>query len=245
MQEWQGKRYWLIGASEGLGREVARIMSRAGAELILSARSEDRLRDLSAELPGKSRVLPFDVTDRAAVSAAVAEAGDLDGIVYLAGLYWPQKVQGWDPKQAEAMAEVNFLGAIRVLGDALPAMVERDSGHIALISSLAGYRGLPGMAAYGATKAGVIGLAEGLYADLRTTGVQVQVLNPGFIRTRKTAKNDFAMPFLMDADKAAHEVFEHMNSETFKKSFPLPMSLAVRMSQFLPDWLYYRLIARG
>lgn len=241
MQEWQGKRYWLVGASEGLGREVAFCLSRAGAEVIVSARSEDRLKSLVSELPGKSSYVTVDVTDRAAVEAAAAEIGQIDGVVYLAGVYWPMKSQDWDNEKADMMGEINFLGASRVVGSVIKDMVARDAGHIVLVGSLSGFRGLPGAIGYASSKAGMMALAESMQADLRTSPIQVQLINPGFIKTRLTEKNDFNMPFIMSAEDAAKEVFEHMNTDGFKKSFPLIFSWVFRLSQFMPDWMYYGL----
>lgn len=241
MKDWTGKRYWLVGASEGLGRELALTMSRAGVEVIVSARSEDRLKDLVDELPGKASYVTVDVTDRAAVEAAAKSVGPIDGMVYLAGAYWPMKSGEWDSEKAEMMAEVNYLGASRVVGSVINDMVARDAGHIVLTGSLSGFRGLAGTIGYGASKAGIMYLAEGMYADLRKTGVQVQLANPGFIKTRLTDKNEFNMPFIMEPQDAAQEMFEHMNDDAFKKSFPRVFSWLFRGSQFLPDWLYYRI----
>ncbi|SIT87550.1 NADP-dependent 3-hydroxy acid dehydrogenase YdfG [Yoonia rosea] len=241
MKNWQGKRYWLVGASEGLGREVAFCLSRAGAEVIVSARSEDRLKELVAELPGKASYINVDVADRAAVEAAAKEAGEIDGVVYLAGVYWPMKAQDWDNEKADMMGEVNFLGASRVVGAVIKDMVAKEAGHIVLVGSLSGFRGLPGAIGYSASKAGLMSLAESMQADLRTSPIEVQLINPGFIKTRLTDKNDFTMPFIMSPEDAAKEVFEHMNTENFKKSFPMLFSWVFRLSQFMPDWMYYRL----
>ncbi len=241
MREWQGKRYWLIGASEGLGRALALVMSRAGAEVIVSARSEDRLRELVAELPGKASYVTLDVADRASVEAAAAQIGPVDGMVYLAGVYWPMTAQNWDNEKAEMMAEINYIGASRSVGAVIPGMIERGAGHIVLTGSLSGFRGLPGAIGYSASKAGLMGLAESMQADLRNSPVDVQLVNPGFIKTRLTDKNDFKMPFIMTAEEAARQVFDHMNTLHFKKSFPLVFSWLFRGSQFLPDWAYYRL----
>jgi len=243
MREWTGKRYWLVGASEGLGLALAQMLSRAGAEVILSARSQDRLTAAVATLAGKGSAVACDVSDRASVQAAADQIGPVDGVVYLAGVYWPTKAQAWKADEVEAMCDVNFTGCARVIGAVLPGMVARGAGHVVITGSLSGFRGLPGSIGYTASKAGVMSLAECLYADLRDSGVDVQVANPGFIRTRLTDKNDFSMPFLMEPDQAAREMFEHMNSDAFKKSFPLMFSWLFRVSQFLPDWAYYRLFA--
>jgi short-subunit dehydrogenase len=241
LRHWQGKRYWLIGASEGLGREVAILLSRLGTEVIVSARNEDRLKELVAELPGKASYHVVDVSDRKAVEAAATEIGPLDGMIYLAGVYWPMKSTEWDNEKAEAMADINFLGAQRAVGAVIGPMVERGTGHIVLTGSLSGFRGLPGAIGYCASKAGLMSLAESMQADLRKTGIEVQLINPGFIRTRLTDQNDFRMPFIMEPQDAAREFVDHLNTDDFKKSFPLLFSWVFRFSQFMPDWMYYRL----
>ncbi|KPQ07290.1 MAG: putative short-chain dehydrogenase [Rhodobacteraceae bacterium HLUCCA12] len=243
MTDWSGKRYWLIGASEGLGRALAERMSRAGVELVLSARNRDRLEDLADALPGRSLVVPVDVRDMASVHEAAHAAGAVDGVVYLAGVYWPQAAQDWNADQVEAMCDVNFTGAARLMGAVLPAMIERGSGHVILTGSLAGFRGLPGAIGYGASKAGLMHLAESMQADLRGSGVAVQLVNPGFVRTRLTDKNDFTMPFIMEAETAAAAIFDHMGTTRFRKSFPLLFSWLFRLSRLMPDWLWFRLFA--
>lgn len=241
MTQWQGKRYWLVGASDGLGAALALRLSRAGAEVVLSARSEDKLNELADSLPGKAQVVKMDVSDNDSVVEAAKAVGAVDGVVHLAGVYWPFSAKEWDAEQANAMADINFTGLMRVMGQVVPDMVARDAGHIVITSSLTGFRGLPGSIGYTASKAATMSLAECMYADLRKTGVHVQVVNPGFIKTQLTEKNDFKMPFLMTPEDASREVFEHMNTDKFKKSFPFAFSLVFRGSQFLPDWLYYRI----
>lgn len=243
MKQWQGKRYWLVGASDGLGAALAHKLSRAGAEVIVSARSEDKLAQLVEGLHGRASYQTVDVSDNDSVVAAAKAVGEIDGVVFLAGVYWPFGAKEWDVDQANAMADVNFTGLMRVMGQVVPHFVERDAGHIVITSSLTGFRGLPGSIGYTASKAAVMSLAECMYADLRKTGVQVQVVNPGFIKTQLTEKNDFKMPFLMEADQAASEVMEHMNTDGFKKSFPWAFSLFFRISQFFPDWLYFRIFS--
>lgn len=243
MRDWAGKRYWLVGASEGLGEALAKQMSRAGVELVLSARNAERLNAIAHDLPGKSEVAPLDITKPAELAETAARIGELDGVVHMAAVYWPFGADAWDAKQANAMADINFTGAMRLMGEVVPRFVARGSGHIVLTGSLSGFRGLPGAAPYVASKAGVMALAESLYADLHRTGVDVQLVNPGFIRTRLTEKNDFRMPFIMEPEDAARAYFEHMTSGGFKLSFPRGFSLVFRGSQFLPDWLYYRLFA--
>lgn len=236
----QGKRYWLVGASEGLGRALAEKLSAAGADLVLSARSEDRLKDLADELPGKAVVLAVDISNDDAVEKAGKSLGDVDGVVVLAGVYWPFGANEWDGEKAIAMANINFTGTFRVINQVMPQFIERGTGHVVITGSLSGFRGLPRAIGYSASKAGVMALAESMYADLRTTDIRVQVANPGFIKTRLTDKNEFQMPFLMTPEEAADYMFQHMQSGGFKRSFPTLFSWLFRFSQFWPDWLYYR-----
>lgn len=238
---WTGKTYWLVGASEGLGREVAKKIAAAGAKVVVSARSEDRLKSLVEEIGENASYVTVDVTDSVAVDAAAKQIGHIDGVVYLAGVYWPMKASEWDNEKANLMAEINYLGGSRVVGSVIGPMVDRDAGHIVLTGSLSGFRGLPGAIGYSASKAGLMALAESMQADLRKTGVRVQVINPGFIKTRLTEKNDFEMPFIMEPEDAAQVFFDHMDSGGFKRSFPTVFSWVFRLSQFMPDWMYYRL----
>lgn len=237
-----GKRYWLVGASEGLGLALARQLAAAGAQVILSARNADTLARACDGIAGAQPVV-MDVADPASVAQAAVQVGAVDGMVFLAGVYWPMTAQAAQADQLATMCDVNFTGCARVVGAVLPAMVARGSGHIVITGSLSGFRGLPGALGYAASKAGVMALAESLYADLRGTGIKVQLGNPGFIRTRLTDKNDFKMPFLMEPDQAAAHMMKLMRSNRFKSSFPTVFSWLFRGSQFLPDWAYYRIFA--
>ncbi len=241
MRDFSGKRYWLVGASEGLGLALAQKMSLAGAELILSARNPDTLAAAVAGLPGRASALPVDVGSTESVRAAAASLGPLDGVVFLAGVYWPVDAKAWDADAVETMCNINFTGCARMIGAVLPAMVAQGHGHVVITGSLSGFRGLPGAIGYAASKAGTMVLAESLYADLRRTRIAVQLANPGFIKTRLTAKNDFTMPFIMEPEAAAQIMFDHMRSTRFKISFPTLFSWLFRGAQLLPDWFYYRM----
>ncbi|WP_296479238.1 SDR family oxidoreductase, partial [Roseinatronobacter sp.] len=159
MRKLSGKTYWIVGASEGLGRALAQKLSKAGCTLVLSARSADSLQALADSLPGEARIVPCDVSDRDSVVRAAQELGEVDGLVFLAGVYWPFSATEWHPEQTEAMFDVNLTGAARVLGQVVPAMVKRGAGHIVITGSLSGYRGLPGSIGYSSSKAGLMHLA--------------------------------------------------------------------------------------
>jgi NADP-dependent 3-hydroxy acid dehydrogenase YdfG len=238
-----GQRWWLVGASEGLGRALAQSLAAEGAEVIVSARDSDRLTDLADSLD-RAQAVPVDVRDATSVQDAAARIGRIDGLVYLAGTYWPMRAQEYDADKVVTMLDVNLLGATRVLGAVLPAMILADRGQIVLTGSLAGYRGLPGAIGYGASKAGIMHLAECLHADLRQTGVCVQQINPGFIRTRLTGKNSFSMPFILSPEAAAGRMLAIMRSRRPTGAFPTLFSGLFRIGRFLPQVVFDRLFAR-
>ena len=146
-------------------------------------------------------------------------------------------------KSAEAvtMVDINLTGAMRTLGPVIEKFVERDQGHVVITGSLVGFRGLPRSIGYTASKAGLMTLAESMYYDLRKTGISVQMVNPGYIKTRLTDKNKFKMPMIMEPEAAAEVMFEHMKTDSFSKSFPWPLSTLFRIGPLLPSWVYYRL----
>ncbi|MHA3976750.1 SDR family NAD(P)-dependent oxidoreductase [Halovulum sp. GXIMD14794] len=236
----EGRRWWLVGASEGLGVAIAKQLDAEGASLILSARSEDKLREIAGGLRD-ARALPVDVTQPESVRQAVAEAGEIDGLIYCVGYYDPMAAPDWDPEEAAKMGEINFVGALRLLGHVTPAMVRRGTGRIVLIGSLAGFAGLPRSIGYAASKAGLMHLAEDMRVDLKGTGVTVQRANPGFIRTRLTDKNDFNMPQIMEPDEAAGHVVRAIRSGRFSTSFPRPFSWVFSVGGSLPTSLFQRI----
>ena len=238
MRDWAGKRYWLIGASEGLGRAVAERLSARGVELVLSARSEERLAELADALPGRAVVVPVDVSDGASVVQAAQIAGAVDGIVYMPGLYWPMDAAEWDTERALAMMDINFNGALRCLGEVIPGLVARGSGHIVLCGSLSAYRGLPASVGYSASKAALASLADTLDLDLAGKGVEVQVIHPGFIRTRLTDKNEFSMPQIMEPEAAGRAFVEAMDGGKFHRAFPAPFAWLFRLTPLMPRWFF-------
>lgn len=233
MRNWQGKRYWIIGASEVLGRAVADKLSRVGVSLVLSGPHEDRLAELASALPGRAQAVPCDVTDDESVARAVEQVGEVDGVVFMAEKYASVAATDWKPGEVLQMADINYLGACRVMGHVVPAMVARDRGHIVLTGSLSGYRGTPASIGYAGSKAGVMVLAEGMYADLYDTGVEVQLVNPGAIHTERSRS----------PEAAAQQVFEHMSSDNFVRNFPAGQATATRAMNLLPGALYYRIVS--
>ena len=241
MGKWAQKRYWIIGASEGLGRMLASQLAERGASLVVSARNRNRLASLAKDLGPCAQPLVCDVADSASVAAAAAGVGDIDGLIFASAVYEPIRAGKWDAAAVEAMCDVNFTGCARVLGAVMPHFLARKGGHIVLLGSLAGLRGLPGAIGYGASKAGLIHLGECLRVDLDPRHFRIQVINPGFIATRLTAKNRFPMPFIMSPEAAAHRVVRAMEGRAFRTDFPRRFALLFRLAGWLPDRLYFAL----
>lgn len=249
MSQLSGKTVWLIGASEGIGEALATKLAPICHHLILSARNEDKLSKLCSVLnDGRASIAPLDVADMESIRAvwnAREQAGHLpDCVIYNAGTYVPMDALHYDLYAVERMMDVNLHGALRVLSLALPHFISKNSGHIALVASVAGYRGLPGAIGYGASKAALIHLAENLKADLSSTGIKVQVINPGFVKTRLTALNDFPMPCIITPEKAADYILLGLDSDAFEIHFPKRFSLMLKCLSLLPDGLYFRLLQK-
>ncbi len=208
--EWRGKSVWIIGASSGIGRATASALHAQGAHVTVSARSLDALDSFVKEHPG-STALALDCTDRQAVQACVHALRSHalpDCVLYCAGHYKAMRAAAIDVDDMLQHMAVNFEGVLYVLQALLPALRARGSGHVALVSSVAGYRGLPNSLAYGPTKAALTNLAENLYLDLKADGIGVSVINPGFVDTPLTAGNRFAMPGLITPAQAAQAILK-------------------------------------
>ncbi len=250
MNQLDGKRYWLIGASTGIGRELAKSLSRAGAVLAISARDENALGELLKELEpvaggaGTHMAMGCDVTEHSDVDRAYTEIGPVDGLIYCAGVYEPMSARQPDLESLETMIDVNVTGALRVLAACVPDFWRRGTGHILLLGSISGYRGLPDAWGYGASKAALIHLGENLRCDLRRTEIRVQVCNPGFVATRLTDKNHFPMPFIMSTAEAAGRIVRGMQRSQFEIAFPFVMQGFLKCLAFLPRSLYFLLISR-
>lgn len=247
MNPMAGKTIWIVGASEGIGAALAHALAHAGATLLLSARRADALAAVLASLtPGDHRAFPLDVTDAESVAVAwqaiTSANGVPDMLVYNAGAYDPMDAQHFDLARIEKVLDVNLHGALRVLSHVLPAFLARGRGHIALVGSVAGYRGLPAAMGYGASKAAIIHLAENLKADLVGTGVEVQIVNPGFVRTRLTEKNDFTMPCIISPEQAAQAMVRGLQSDAFEIHFPKRFSWLLKCMAALPAPLYFWLL---
>ena len=244
--DWQGQTVWIVGASTGIGRATASALHWAGARVTVSARKAEALAAFVLQHPG-SQALPLDATDPAAVTKAATDLlsqGPLDCVVYCAGHYHAMRAEAIDVSDVQRHLAVNYLGAVYLLDAVLPALLARGRGHISLVGSVAGYRGLPNSLAYGPTKAALINLAENLYLDLRPRGLGVSIVNPGFVETPLTAGNAFSMPALITPEQAANAILEGWRSGTFELHFPKRFTRWMQVLRLLPDRLFFALVRR-
>ncbi len=239
------KIVWITGASSGIGREMALQLARAGVRVAASARSADALARLAA-LHANITAFPVDVTDAAALSTThariEAELGPIDLAILNAGVYSPLTIAELDAKTISAAFGVNVLGITNALVPLVPAMLKRGSGHIALVSSIAGYRGLPRGAAYAPTKAAVISLAECLECELHDKNIEISVICPGYVETSMTEQNHFAMPFILKPDDAAQRIIKGLAKRKYEIAFPWPMVILTKLGRRAPHWLYFAIV---
>jgi NAD(P)-dependent dehydrogenase (short-subunit alcohol dehydrogenase family) len=239
---------WITGASSGIGRELALRLARDGAKVAVSARRREELEKLAAEMPGRIAAYPVDVVDADALARVCAEIeranGPLDLAIFNAGTHEPVDVASFSPGPFQRLMAINYMGAVNGIAAVLPRFLERRAGHIAVVSSVAGYRGLPQAAAYGPTKAALINLCEALKPDLDPYGVRISLINPGFVRTPLTDLNPFPMPFLMEADAAADRIVKGLARGAFEITFPRRFTWLVKLARILPYALYFPLIRK-
>lgn len=243
ISEWRDKRVWLVGASSGIGAALARELAGRGARLALTARNADKLRALNL---ADALLLPGDATSASVLAELRAKLlaawGGIDLVVYLAGDYVPMRAATFDLPVAERVIEVNFNAAMRLAATVLPDLTA--GGGIAFVASVAGYRGLPKALCYGPGKAALIHFAEVLHLDLMPQGIGVWVINPGFVATQLTAKNDFSMPALLTPEQAALATVDGFKSGNFEIHFPKRFTRLMKLFAHLPYRWYFPLIRR-
>ncbi len=243
MTDWAGRTVWLVGASTGIGRATASALHAQGARVVVSARNTAALQTFVDEHPG-AQALPLDVTDAPAVKVAahsLLDKGSLDCVVYCAGHYHAMGATRMDLSDLLRHNEINYLGALYLLDAIVPRMLVQpphpgigQRGHISLMGSVAGYRGLPNSLAYGPTKAALINLTETLYLDLHGQGIGVSLINPGFVDTPLTRQNQFKMPALITPEMAAQEILHGWSRGEFEIHFPKRFTRWMKALQLLP-----------
>ncbi len=247
IENWSGKVAWLVGASTGIGRATAERLHAAGARVVVSARSDAALQTFVRGHEG-SLAIALDATDRDAMRGAAqriaAEFGRIDLTMYCAGYYKATRATAFDLDDALRHEQVNYVGALHLLDAVLPVLLRQRGGHLSLVSSVSGYRGLPKALAYGPGKAALIHLAECLYLDLHGQGIGVWLVNPGFVATRLTAGNEFDMPALITPERAAAEIIDGLASGGFEIHFPKRFTRLMKVLALLPYRWYFPLVRR-
>lgn len=239
-------RVWITGASTGIGRSLVLRMATEAETVWASARSREALDDLAHEARAVVAT-PLDITDGDAVSAAVADmdaAGGPDIAVLNAGAWKLTDVSDLDLDAVRLGVEVNIIGTLQCAYALIPGMTQRGHGHIALVASVAGYRGLPRSIAYGPTKAALINAAETMRTELAPRGITVSVVNPGFVDTPMTEDNPFPMPQLISADDAAKAMVKGLRSGRFEVRFPWRFTTAMKLLRIAPNPVFFALMRR-
>ncbi len=250
---WKDKVILLTGASSGIGEALAVALAKKGAILGLLARRKELLEKLAKECEaagGTARVFACDVTNEDDVLAAAddffAEFNRIDILIANAGIGGNDAdTRALKPLAVKKVIDINLLGAVNSVHAVLPRMVERGSGHIVAISSLAGFRGLPRSAAYSASKAGMTAFFESVRLDIKHSGVAVTIIQPGFIRTPLTSGRSSKMPFLMDLDAAIPLFMKAIEKKKKFAAFPWQLATIVRAGKFMPAWIYDRIAGRA
>lgn len=245
ISDWAGKRVWVIGASTGIGAETARLLLAKGALVALSARRAELLQAVANRHPS-ALVVPLDITQPASVAEAqqtiCGQWQRIDLVLIVAGSYNEMRADHFDLAAANRLLDLNLRGVLNCLAPVLPLLLRQRSGGIGIVSSSAGFSGLPRALIYGPTKAALINLAESLYLDLHSRGIAVYLINPGFVETPLTAGNAFPMPALISAASAAGELVQGIEAGQFHIHFPRRFTNWLRLARLLPYPLYFWLV---
>ena len=248
IEMWKDKRCWIVGASTGIGASLADLLLAKGARVAISARRREPLDAIAAKFGANVAVLPLDINDSGelerATNAIVARWGGVDVVVCMAGDYKPMRAWELDLEVARRMIQTNIQGYLNVLAPVIPLMMKQGSGTMCLVSSVAGFRGLPKSLIYGPTKAAIINLAETMYMDLTDKGLGVCVVNPGFVRTPLTSGNEFKMPALIEPGEAAGEIVRGLERGEFEIHFPKRFTRVMKLMRHLPYTLYFPAIRK-
>ena len=236
---------WVTGASSGIGKALCERLIIDGWIVIGSARSKANLDKLKSSLGINFHVMPLDIESSSNVMAVMKqselEIGPIDLAILNAGFYHPE-TNGLDNIVSKKTIAINVVGTINCLTAILPRFEKRGNGHIALMSSSAGYRGLPRAYSYTSSRAAIINLAESLRIDLRSKGIKVQLITPGFVDTGLTQKNNFHMPFMVSTEVAARRIIKGLSKSNFEITFPRRLTYILKFLRIMPYPIYYALI---
>ena len=243
------KNVWITGASSGIGKALAIKFANEGWQVAASARRENLLQDLN-KTNSNIHSFPLDVIDEARTKKVfqdiVEKFKTVDICVFCTGIHDPESEKKLSNEKIREIMETNFFGTLNCIMAVNSYFRERKNGHISMVSSVAGYRGLPAGGAYCASKSALTTFAESLYFDMKRFDVRVSVVNPGFIKTPMTDQNPFPMPMIVSAEFAAEEMFKGLTkSNSFEIHFPKKFTFIMKILKILPNWLYLKLIKKG
>ena len=248
-KQFHNQNIWIIGASTGIGKEITLYLSKNGANIIVSARSEKPLQDIVRQTKGQNDLaLPLDVQSANEVKKAVTKLtkkyDTIDRVIFMAGIYEPTACNQIDIEKAKQIIDVNLTGAVNIVHYCLPFLEKQNKSQLVLCASVAGYSGLPNGQPYSATKAAVLNLAESLKTEYLNSTLDIKVINPGFVKTRLTDKNKFKMPFIIEPEEAAKEICRKLDSKSFEIHFPKKLSILLKFLRLLPYSLYFWLVSK-
>ena len=245
IKDYKGQVVWIIGASSGIGAALAANLAQQGARVAVSARREEALKQVADESKAEW-YLALDINDLSSIESAqnslINQAGRIDRIIFLSAIYTPMQLDNLDISEVTKVVQTNLLGTFNLIKVSYPYLLGNKSGQLALCGSISGYLGLPFSQPYAATKAALINLTESLQAESIGTGIDIKVINPGFVKTPLTDKNDFAMPFIMEVDNAAQRVARGLCKKGFEVRFPRRFAMSLKGFARLPYWLKLRLM---
>ena len=244
-----GKKIWITGASSGIGKALAIKFANNGWQVAASARRENLLVDLSKN---NSNIFPFplDVKDEKLTKNVfqniIGKFKTIDVCVFCTGIHDPDAEKRLDSKKIREIMETNFFGTLNCIMSVDNYFKEKKDGHISIVSSVAGYRGLPAASGYCASKSALTSLAESLYFEFKRHNVRVSLISPGFIKTPMTDKNKFPMPMIKSAEFAAEKMFIGITKKNvFEIHFPIAFTIIMKLLKIMPNWLYFLLLKKG
>ena len=243
------KVIWITGGSSGIGKATAYKFANEGWQVALSARREELLNEIS-ESNNNIHPFPLDVLDsekcKEVFKKILSKYENIDIALFSTGIHDPKSERKLNLENIREIMETNFFGTINSINSVYNYFKEKKSGHVSIVSSVAGYRGLPAGGAYCASKAALINYAESLYFDMKRFNVRVSIVNPGFIKTPMTDQNNFPMPMIATAEFAAEEIFKGLTkSNSFEIHFPKKFTFIMKLLRIMPNWLYLKLLKKG
>ncbi len=245
----KGMCVWLTGASSGIGEALAYELARRGARVAVTARRKELLDEIVAKIKlsgGEAYSFPGDVLNldemKSLVDSIEKTIAPIELAIPNAGTHLFTKPEQFDSAEYLSIMQLNFGGVLHCLEAIIPRMLQRGGGHLAPVASLAGYRGLPRAAAYGASKSALIHFLESIRFHLKPKGITITIVNPGFVKTPLTDKNDFYMPFLISSEKAAKIICNGIERGKRTVAFPVPFSWLVGLGKFLPAPVYEKIV---